>query len=149
MPISLYERGKEVTITSIFVRNMLLGYDRQLVTARRLAKYRRSLRAAQAEDAVTISKEAKRRQLVERVAKEIVENLIIAGADNPVVHEIKAQLDKEFGQELYFEFPLTEQDLQIFRNTATGPEEIQGGEKSHLLNRLWKITLDKVDETML
>ncbi|THB70668.1 MAG: hypothetical protein D6E12_02445 [Desulfovibrio sp.] len=138
-----------MTIKSTFVRNMLLGYDRQLVTARRLAKYRRSLRAAQAEDAVSIPREVKRRQLVERVAKEIVENLIIAGADNPVVHEIKAQLEKEFGEELYFEFPLTEQDLQIFRETPGGPQEIANHEKMHLLNRLWKITLDKVDETML
>lgn len=138
-----------MTIKSIFVRNMLLGYDRQLVTARRLAKYRRSLQAAEALDAVTISREAKRRQLVERVAKEIVENLIIAGADNPVVHEIKAQLEKEVGQELYFEFPLTEQDLQIFRNTEQGPQEVRNDEKMHLLNRLWKITLDKVDATML
>ena len=30
-----------------------------------------------------------------------------------------------------------------------GPQEILNQEKMHLLNRLWKITLDKVDETML
>jgi alkanesulfonate monooxygenase SsuD/methylene tetrahydromethanopterin reductase-like flavin-dependent oxidoreductase (luciferase family) len=129
------------------MRNMLLSYDRQLVTARRLARYRRALSAAG--DAVTISREAKRHQLIERVAREIIENLLIAGSDNPIVDEIKARLEADTGEKLHFKFPPTEQDLQIFRETKQGHVEVTNQEKVQILNRLWKVTLDKVDETML
>ena len=131
------------------VRNMLLQYDRQLVNARRLARFKRSLRAAGAEDEVTISREAKRRELVERVAREIVENLVITGSDNPIVADIRRRLEKEFAQKLQFTYPPADEDLQIFKDTGQGQEEVTSDEKVMILNRLWAITLDRVDHTML
>ena len=131
------------------VRNMLQQYDRQLVNARRLARFKRSLRASGAEDEVTISREAKRRELVERVAREIVENLVITGSDNPIVSDIKRRLEKEFAQKLQFTYPPADEDLQIFKDTGEGHEEVTSEEKVMILNRLWAITLDRVDHTML
>ena len=128
---------------------MLLNYDKQLVTARRLARYRRSLMAGREDQLPEIPHEVKRRQLVERVAREVIENLIIVGGENPVVDDIKLSLEKEFQEDFYFEYPLTGQDLQIFRETPEGPQEIVDDEKMHILGRLWSLTLDKVDETML
>lgn len=130
-----------------YVRNMLLGYDKQLVTARRLARYHRSLGQGMGEDAVP--NEVKRRHLVERVAREIVENLLMSGSESPIVQQIREHLEQEFGHELLFEYPITEQDLQIFKRTADGPQEVAPQEKMRIMNMLWKITLDKVDATML
>ncbi len=142
-----------MTIRSFYVRNMLLNYDRQLVHARRLARYRRSLQAADAEDEVTISREAKRNHLVERVAREIIENLVVAGSDNPIVEEIKKLLQDRYGENLQFAYPpmdlSVDQDMQIFRETDEGPKELNGVEKGEILQQLWKLTLDKVNETML
>lgn len=138
-----------MTPKSIYMRNMLLGYDRQLVSARRLARYRRSLQAASGEDQVSISREAKRRELVERVAREIVENLIISGSHNPVVEDIKSKLQEDLGQPIYFRYPPTDHDVQIFKETQQGPVEVGMEEKGQILQHLWKITLDKVDATML
>ena len=138
--------SKNVTIKSFYIRNMLLGYDKQLTTARRLARYRRSLGLDQEE---TTPPEVKRKQLVERVAREIVENLIISGSDNPIVTDIKEVLELSFNEKLYFDYPPTESELSIYRETETGPQELTPEEKGKILNRLWAITLDKVNETML
>lgn len=132
------------------VRAMLRTYGRQVTTARRLARYRRSLRAAGAEDEVRISREAKRRELVGRVAAEIVENCIVTGSDTPVVEEIKAELEEELGYPLVFAYPPEEQEMQLFRmNAGREPEEIVGEEKARVVKRLWELALEKVDETML
>jgi hypothetical protein len=128
---------------------MLLNYDRQLVNARRLARYRRTLQGADAGDEVRLSRQAKRRELVERVAREIVENLIITGSDNPIVQEIKDRLDQDYGEKLEIKYPPTELDIQIFTSGPSGPVELGQEEKARILQRLWKITLDKVSESML
>ena len=130
-----------------YVRNMLLGYDKQLVTARRLARYHRSLGKGLGDDAE--AKEAKRRHLVERVAREIVENLLMSGSESPIVQDIRQNLERDFGHELLFEYPIMEQDLQVFKQTSAGPEEVAPQEKMQIMNHLWKLTLDKVNETML
>ena len=131
------------------VRNMLRTYGRQLTRARRLARFRHALALAGAEDEVAISKAAKRRSMVERIAREIVENLLVSGSENPVVLEIKKRLDTEFKQKFEFQYPPSELDMRIFRETEQGPGEVSAGEKNRILARLWEITLDKVDDTML
>jgi hypothetical protein len=132
------------------LRNMLRTYGRQITTARRLARYRRSLRAAGAEDQIEISREAKRRELVHKVAAEIVESLIVTGSDNPVVEEILRELETAFRTKFLFAYPPEEQDLQIFRVPGEkNAVEVTGAERTKVLEKLWHIALEKVDETML
>ncbi len=138
-----------MTASPLQVRNMLRTYGRQLTRARRLARFRHSLALAGAEDEVAVSKEAKRRSLVERISREIVENLLVSGTENPVVLEIKEQLDAEFNQKFAFQYPPSELDMRIFMETEDGPGEVSAGEKNRILSRLWEITLEKVDGTML
>jgi len=128
---------------------MLKSYGRQLTSARRLARFKQSLAAAGAEEELTISRLAKRRMLVEQVSREIVENLIVTGSDNEVVGEILGLMDHEFGSALVFHYPPSELDLQIFRKEGEQEIEITGPEKTDIINRLWEITLDRVNETML
>ena len=132
------------------VRAMLRTYGRQVTTSRRLARYRRTLQAAGVEDEVRISREAKRRELVGRVAAEIVENCIVTGSDTPIVEDIKSELEGELGYPLLFAYPPEDQELQLFRlDTENGPEELVGEEKALVFKRLWELALEKVDETML
>ncbi len=138
-----------MTATPYQVRAMLRTYGRQATTARRLARYRRSLQAAEAEDEVRISREAKRRDLVGRVAAEIVENCIVTGSDTPVVEEIKAELEEELGFPLLFAYPPEDQEMRIFNVAAREPEELTGEVKAAVFKRLWELALEKVDETML
>jgi len=131
------------------VRKMLATYGRQLTSAKRLARFRRALRLSQAQDAVSISRQARRRQLVERIAKEVVENLIVNGTYNPVVTDILEALRREVGERFVFEYPLDGEDLRLLRETKDGVEEVAGEPRERVLRKLWEITLTKVDETML
>lgn len=131
------------------IRNMLRTYGKQLSSAKRLARFRRALKISDSQDAVSISRQAKRREMVEKISREIIENLIVAGSENPVVTDIVDQLELDFGERYYFEYPLDGGDVQILRETPDGVTDLPSAEKAQVMNRLWEITLDKVDATML
>lgn len=129
------------------VRTMLRTYGKQLTSAKRLARFRQALGMSQPMDDVT--KQAKRRELVERISREVIENLVVNSTHSPVVAAILDQLEAEFDQEFLFDYPVDGTDVQVLRETQHGPQEIQGSERNKVMRRLWEITLSKVDQTML
>lgn len=135
---------------SFYIRNMLLQYDKQLVTSRRLARYKQALKLARGDnEEQSVPREVKRKAMVERVAREVMENLLLSGSDNVIVEEIKTQLEQEVGEKLHFKYPPTELDLQIFREGPKGPTEVPPAEKMVIMEKLWQIALENVDRTML
>lgn len=132
-----------------YIQSMLRTYGKQLTNARRLARFRRALMLARGQDPEAVPRDVRRRQLVERVAREIIENLIVEGSENPVVRDIQATLEFEVGSPLVFEYPLDGGDLRILRRTAEGPRAMGDAEMGGAMRRLWEITYAKVDETML
>lgn len=131
------------------IRTMLRTYGKQLSSAKRLARFRRALRISESQDAVTISRQARRREMVEKISREIIENLIVSGTENPVVTDIVDQLEMDFGERYFFEYPLDGGDVQILKETPDGVVDLPPADKAQVMNRLWEITLDKVDATML
>ena len=133
---------------SFYTRQMLLRYSRQLVAARRLARYDQLL--GRGPQYGSEAAEVKRSAMVERVAREVMENLIFSGSDNPVVQEVQARLAEESGENFIFRYPPAEQDFQVFRTSPDGEEiELSRGEKQMVMGRLWDVTLRTVDATML
>jgi alkanesulfonate monooxygenase SsuD/methylene tetrahydromethanopterin reductase-like flavin-dependent oxidoreductase (luciferase family) len=130
------------------MRNMLRQYERQLLNARRLARYRMALRLAQGDADPPEPKEIHRRRMVEKVAKELYEHLIFTGSQNPVAETIREELSASAGAHLYFQYTPGEAAMQLIREGSSGPEEVSPHEKARLLDALWHITLAKVDETM-
>jgi hypothetical protein len=126
---------------------MLRTYGKQLTSAKRLARFRQALGATPPMD--DVARQAKRRELVERIAHEVIENLIVNTTHSPVVEAILDQLEREFGQRYLFEFPVDGTDVQILRETQQGPLDVLGNERDKVMRRLWEITLSKVDDTML
>lgn len=133
--------------SSANVRTMLRTYGKQLTNAKRLARFRQALGTAQPVD--DVAKQAKRRELVERIAREVIENLIVSSIQSPVVGAILRQMEQEFGHAFIFDYPVDGTDVQILRETDQGPLEITGSERNRIMRRLWEITLSKVDDTML
>jgi hypothetical protein len=131
------------------VRLMLRTYGKQLTNAKRLARFKRALALSSGQDMVSLSKEARRREMVERVAQEIIENLLVNGQDNPVVMKVLEELEGDMGERLLFDYPLDGGEVQILRLAEEGPQEVALDEKTRIMRRLWEITLTKVDETML
>ncbi|WP_045223094.1 DVU0524 family FlgM-associated protein [Desulfonatronum thioautotrophicum] len=138
-----------MTIQPFNVQNMLRVYGQHLDQGRRMARYRMLLQRASPGDVVNFSQEARRRQLVEKVATEIMDSLMVSGSNNPVVLDIKKDLQREFGFEMEFRYLPLEPELQILRKDGEELTEITGEEKTVILERFWRITLDKVNKTML
>lgn len=138
-----------MTVNPFLVKNVMRTYDQHQEAGRRIARFKKYMDRAGQEDSVSISKEAKRRQLVEKVAGEIVNNLIGSDTTNPVVREIKTQMAKEFGQDVLFRYPSDGSGLQILKKTGQGVAELTNGEKDAFMRRLWEIALTRVNETML
>jgi len=135
---------------------MLLQYDRQLVTARRLARIipKRDAngpagRKRQTEAEIKEQAEKKRRDMIMRIARELLDNLLFAGSTNPVVEEIRQELNRKLERQYSFWYPPGEIDVHIVHETSDGPEELTSEERKRVLTVLWEITLAKVDETML
>lgn len=131
------------------VRLMLRTYGKQLTSAKRLARFKRALALSGAQDMVSISREARRRELVERIAQEVIENLLVNGLENPVVNRVLEALEQDLGERVLFDYPLDGGEVQILRQTAEGPTEVVPEEKMRILRRLWEITISNVDDTML
>ena len=127
---------------------MLLRYSKQLVAARRLARYDQLLGRNRRVDLQEA--EAKRNAMVEGVAREIMENLVFSGSENTVVREVKERLAQESGEEYLFRYPPADQEFKIFRIASSGrEEELSQNEKQIVMGRLWDVTLRTVDATML
>jgi hypothetical protein len=138
-----------VTVNNFLVKNVLQTYDRQLGTARRIARLNKALSQAGITDSVSISPDAKRKQLVERIAHEIVDNLLVSGSTNAVVQEIRKDLENDMGFQLLFSYSPTKGEVVIHKQGPAGTEQVMPEERERILGRLWSITLNKVDETML
>jgi len=140
-----------VTVNPFLVKNVVRTYDQHQETGRRIARFKNYMDRAGQGDSVSISQEAKRRLLVEKVAGEIVDNLIGSDTANPVVREIREQLTKEFGngKDLFFRYPSDGSGLQILKKTDQGVSELTNGEKDALMRRLWEVALTRGNETML
>lgn len=132
---------------SFYTRHMLLQYGRQLISSRRLARYQQLLGART--PAHENPPNVQRQLMVERIAREVVDNLIFAGSDNPVVLEVKERLDHELGGNFVFQYPPGEIDFKIFRQEGEELHEVASDEKHIVMGRLLDITRQTVAETML
>jgi hypothetical protein len=131
------------------VRLMLRTYGKQLTSAKRLARFKRALALSSGQDMVSISREGRRRELVERISQEVIENLLVNGQNNPVVSRVREALEQDLGEQVLFDYPLDGGEIQLLRQTPDGPQEIASEEKTRIMRRLWEITTDNVDATML
>ncbi len=130
------------------MRHMLLQYGKQLVSSRRLARYHQllGLGGGQGE---SVPPDVKRRLMVERISREIVDNLIFSGSENPIVLEVRQRLNESLGEELIFQYPPGELDFKILRSGPDGPRALPPDEKHRIMGKLWDVTLQTVNESML
>lgn len=133
---------------SFYTRHMLSQYGRQLVSSRKLIRYQRLLGLREGKDAWP-QPEEQRALMVERITREVVDNLIFAGSDNPVVREVRDRLDQEMKGRFIFQYPPGEIDFKIFRQQGAVLEEVSADDKQIIMGRLWDITRKTVAETML
>ena len=132
---------------TFYTKNMLAHYGKQLVSARRLARYENLIgRQMPPEDAASF----RRKAMVERITQEIVENLIVSGSENPIVEEVRQTLEKKLGYTIEFHYPPGSLDYRIYSRGPQGErEELTGPAKDEFMLTLWNVTLETVNATML
>ncbi len=139
---------------NIQFRIMQKQYELQLLTARRLARYRRAQLQAMGEDSPDPSEQ--RKAAVLRVAQELYERLVFTGTDNPMVDDITEQLGTALGSEVLLTYPapapLRDEHLQLLLmpdNKEETPKPLSAEEETRALHLLWEITLKTVDKSMV
>lgn len=139
-----------MTINPFVIKTVNSTYDKQLETARRLSRLGQYLKRSGQGDAVSISRDAKRLQLVDKVSREIVHNLIGTNSQNPIVQSIRSQLCSEFQSELNFSYKQEGDGLHILKKDEKKKTVcLTEDEKEKIISRMWEITKDKVNATML
>lgn len=128
------------------IQNILRNYQRQSSTNKQLAELRKAVNQKPTEnDRVKLSSQGKREQLVENISREIMDNLINSKTENPVVSEIKQELEQEFNTSFLFQF-IPKENRTIVRK-GNG-EQVGELERNQIMDRLWELTRKKVNETM-
>jgi predicted DNA binding CopG/RHH family protein len=125
------------------LQSVLRSYDRQLNKTRHLARVEQALQGEAEPREQSLSK---RERLVQNISQEIVNNLLTSQSQNPVVQEIKKELELEFDTTFCFEFLPKENRVSIRKDNQ---QETDSREQEQILHRLWTITKHKVDQTML
>ena len=127
---------------------MLQGYEQQLLTARRLAKFRAKCRVINGESRDDPDPQIKRRTYVEKVAREVYESLIYTGSTNPIIEEIRAELSSQIGAELQFTYPPGKR-LRIVKVTPTGQVALSAEEQQKVRLLFFRVTREKINASML
>ena len=139
-----------MTATDMQIRAMLRKYEVQLLAARRLARFRRAQRLAEDEAPLTPAElDARHKAMVERVAHELYESIVMTGSDNPVVDTIRERLGEQVGGEVRFTYPPGEERVKIVREGPEGASLASVEDQAKALQELWPVTLQAVKESML
>ena len=136
-------------ITSYHVNNILKAYGKQLSLSRRGPKHK-ELSPVNRSENITISGEAKRQSVIEKVTADIVDRIVHSGPQNAMEKEAFQALENEYGHELVTE-EVGNMELVFKVIDKDNGEEIKtlSLEDSNVLkSRLEEITKDKVNTQM-
>jgi len=145
-----------MAITSFEVQNILRTYAKQLSRGQRLARHRAASKTPPG-DQVNISIEARRKQVIEKITSEIVNNI---GSRLPgmgqglggVEDQALRQLSEEYGKSLDIAHDEATGRL-MFRviepQSGTVVEDLGPQESAGLQDRLYTITQQIIDQNMI
>ena len=136
-----------MTAAPLHVRKMVRTYGKQIGIARRIARHR--LATLGVDEGEAAARAARRRVLVEQVAREIVENLLATGSENEVVGEIRLRLREALGVDVEIVYPPDEPGMRVFLLEEGMMREAKNDEGAAVMTKLWEIALETVNETML
>ena len=134
---------------SMHLRLMLQQYESQLLSARRLARFRRARRLAEGDAQPRIDPVVRRRAMVERVARELFETIVFTGSDNPVVDKIRERMTPLVGTRVRFTYPADAERVTLVSEEGEALRPMSGEEEKRAMKALWYLTLRAVDESML
>lgn len=136
-------------ISNYHVHNVLRAYGKQLTLGKKSMRTK-NVMGQNASDNITISAEARRKSVIEKVTEDIVERIVHSGPRDVLEKEAFEELENEFGNNLVPEEE-NSTDLVFKVVDKEKGEEIRtlSIEDSELIkNRLQEITKRKIDANM-
>lgn len=133
---------------SLRMQQVLQKYEQQLLTARRLARFRARTQARAGEDPQEPDPSIKRRQYVESVASEMFTSLLFTGIADNLMEEIRQELCEKFKKDFEFVFP-PNSNLCIYIREGDSRRQLTTEEVQVVSAALAAITSKKVDNSMI
>ncbi len=136
-------------ISGYHVHNVLRAYGKQLSLSRR-GVHSKSQMPPEQTDNITISTEARRRTVIEKVTADIVERVVRTGPRDLIEKEAFKQLENEYGNDLTLEDNgSTELVFKVIdREKGEEVKKLSIEDSKALKNRLEEITKTKIDANM-
>ena len=135
-------------ISSYHAHNVLRAYGKQLTLSKRArAKH---VMPSNRTDSITISAEARRKAVIEKVTADIVDRVVRSGPRDAIEQEAFKELENEFGNGLAMEENKGSELVFKVIDKDNGEEikTLSLEDSRTLKNRLEEITKSKVDATM-
>ncbi len=131
-------------MTSTKILNIIQKYHDQLSRTRRVMVLKKALRLMEpSEDRVTLSREGKRRELIDKLSKEIINNLIVSEEPEGIAGEIKEKIEEQVGIKLLFEFDPKEKAIIVRKENKMRFSE---RDQEKILKLLKTITKEKLEQ---
>ena len=130
------------------LRIMLQGYERQLLSARRLARFCAQGRLAEGFEPEDPDPSIKRRLFVEKTARELYDTLCFTGSQNPIVEDVRTEFGKRLGKNVRFAYPPGER-LNIVAEGESGLEPLPEAEQLRARHLLRQVIRQLVERSML
>lgn len=137
-------------LTDYHVQHILRAYTQQLSTKSRISKEKLAKQVGQ-RDEVTISKESKKMLIIDKIAEEIVSQLVSGSPRNETGKAILKRLSQEYGQPL----DVTSEDgegmvFRVLSENNGGPQEyLSPQENNALRQKLYEVTKTFIHEHLI
>jgi len=136
-------------ISSYQIHNVLKVYSKQLSQAR-IIERQKALGKSTDTDKISISAEAKRQAIINRVAADIVERITNSGPQDEVEQEIVNKLENEIGKTV--EFSSQDDEGFVFNEINSNNEKTTNtllvNDSTFLIKRLEELAKEAVDKNI-
>lgn len=137
-------------LTDYHVQHVLKAYTQQLSVKSRISKDRLAKNVGQ-KDEVTLSKESKKMLIVDKIAKEIVDQLANGSQRSETGKAVLERLSQEYGRPL--DVAMDDQQGMVFRvlsgNNGGITEYLPPAENDQLKQRLVEVTKTFIHEQLI
>ena len=138
-----------MNVSTYQIHNVLRAYGRQLSQGRRLLSHK-GIGTPKRADRISISAQARRKAVVDKVTSDIVNRIVHEGPGDDVALEAFKQLEGEYGNSLSVKKRDSELVFKVIdKENGEVTKTVSIEDSQFLKNRLEEITKGKVDDQMI
>jgi hypothetical protein len=136
-------------ISTYHIHNVLKAYGKQLSLSRRRGENTHGITPNRT-DSITISSEARRKAVIEKVAEDVVERIVRFGPRDAMEQDVFEELEGEYGSNLAMGGDSTELVFKVIdKENGEEMKTLSIEDSRFLKRRLEEITRDKVNDNMI